>query len=75
MGKTCSKLANIRVYIYIFIYLQIYIHKLLFVVPQGRVLRDIFYDATAPGVSGPPQYQGFMITQRRITFGRTPLNE
>ena len=34
-----------------------------------------FHGSTAPSGSGPPQYRGFTITARHITFGRTPLDE
>ena len=33
------------------------------------------FGSTAPRRPGPPHSRGFKITQRRITFGRTPLDE
>jgi hypothetical protein len=35
----------------------------------------IVFVATAPCGPGPPHSKGFLITQRRITVGRTPLKE
>jgi hypothetical protein len=51
---------NILLYSYIYIR-NIYIY--------------IFLGATAPGGPGPPHCQGFTITLRHTTLGRTPLDE
>jgi len=34
-----------------------------------------YYGATAPSGPRPPQYQGFVITLRHTTVGRTPLDK
>jgi hypothetical protein len=74
IGKTCSKHANIRVYIYVHLFINTYIQTCIRNTSREGIARHC-YDATASGVPGSPRYGGFMVTQRRITFSTTPLDE
>jgi hypothetical protein len=50
----------------------------LLITESGRILRKtvlFVYGMTGPSEPGTPHCRGFTITLRRITFGRTPLDE